>query len=215
MRRPSSATSSTCSRPKGSARRSRPPQAQVGRGLAPEDRVKAPCQEVFFEGADVDLGAPDPALLAGRSGAVHHASAVITKDPRTGARNVGMYRMQVIDRSSTFMHWQMHKDGRADLLAADGRRIPVAVAIGLDPVTATRPARRSRSTSTSHARRFLRGEPVELVKCKTVDLEVPAHAEIVLEGHVSKDDIGIEGPFGDHRATTPTPSRSRSSGSPR
>ena len=75
--------------------------------------------------------------------------AVITKDPQTGGRNVGMYRMQKIDRRSTFMHWQIHKDGRMDYLATDGR-LDVAVAIGLDPVTAyCALARRSRSTSTS------------------------------------------------------------------
>src|SRR5918999_666873 len=125
--------------------------------------------------------------------------AVITKDPNTGTRNVGMYRMQVIDKSSTYMHWQMHKDGRADLLASEDGRIPVAVAIGLDPVTTY-----SASAPLPHhvdellLAGFLRGEPVELVRCKTIDLEVPAHAEIVLEGHVSKDDVGIEGPFGDH-----------------
>src|SRR5439155_2837819 len=113
--------------------------------------------------------------------------------------NVGMYRMQVIDARSTFMHWQMHKDGRADLLASADGRIPVAVAIGLDPVTAY-----SASAPLPHhldelmLAGFLRGEPVELVRCKTVDLQVPANAEIVLEGHVSKDDTGIEGPFGDH-----------------
>src|SRR4029077_10800412 len=65
--------------------------------------------------------------------------AVITHDPQSGARNVGMYRMQVIDRNTTFMHWQIHKDGRADALATDGR-IEVAVALGLDPFTAL-PAR--------------------------------------------------------------------------
>src|SRR5438876_883712 len=62
--------------------------------------------------------------------------AVITRDPKTGVRNVGMYRMQKIDRRSTFMHWQIHKDGRADLLASPDGTIPVAVALGLDPVTA-------------------------------------------------------------------------------
>ena len=124
---------------------------------------------------------------------------MITKDPDTGTRNVGMYRMQVIDGRSTYMHWQMHKDGRADLLAAEDGKIPVAVALGLDPVTAY-----SASAPLPHhidelmVAGFLRGDEVELVKCKTIDLEVPANAEIVLEGTVSKDDVGIEGPFGDH-----------------
>ena len=166
----------------------------------PKTVSKAPCQEVFYEGADVDLGRlPIQRCWPGDPAPFITLPAVITKDPQTGARNVGMYRMQVIDRASTFMHWQMHKDGRADLLAAEDGRIPVAVAIGLDPVTAySASAPLPKHLDELMLAGFLRGEPVELVKCKTVDLEVPANAEIVLEGHVSKDDVGIEGPFGDH-----------------
>jgi 4-hydroxy-3-polyprenylbenzoate decarboxylase len=161
---------------------------------------KGSCQDIVLTGDDVDImrlpiqtcWPEDPAPFV-------TLPAVITKDPKTGTRNAGMYRMQVIDGRSTFMHWQMHKDGRADLLAAEDGRIPVAVALGLDPVTAY-----SASAPLPHhidelmVAGFLRGEPVELVKCKTIDLEVPASAEIVLEGTVSKDDLGIEGPFGDH-----------------
>src|SRR5215210_936607 len=100
--------------------------------------------------------------------------AVITKDPRTGTRNVGMYRMQKIDARSTFMHWQIHKDGRADWLATDGR-IPVAVAIGLDPVTAyAASAPLPKHLDELMLAGFLRGEPVELVRARTVDLDVPA-----------------------------------------
>jgi 4-hydroxy-3-polyprenylbenzoate decarboxylase len=110
-----------------------------------------------------------------------------------------MYRMQVIDRASTFMHWQLHKDGRADLLAAEDGRIPVAVAIGLDPITAySASAPLPKHLDELMLAGFLRGEPVELVACKTVPLEVPANAEVVLEGWVAKDDVGVEGPFGDH-----------------
>jgi 4-hydroxy-3-polyprenylbenzoate decarboxylase len=124
--------------------------------------------------------------------------AVITRDPRSNVRNVGMYRMQVIDRATTFMHWQIHKDGRADWLATDGR-IPVAVALGLDPVTAySASAPLPKHIDEFMLAGFLRGEPVELVKAVTVDIEVPAHAEIVLEGYIEKDELGEEGPFGDH-----------------
>ena len=124
---------------------------------------------------------------------------MITKDPATGVRNVGMYRMQKIDRRSTFMHWQIHKDGRADLRAAPDGRIPVAVALGLDPVTAySASAPLPKHIGELMVAGFLKGSAVELVKCKTVDLEVPANAEIVLEGWVDRDDVGIEGPFGDH-----------------
>ena len=117
-------------------------------------------------GDDVDLGRlPIQRCWPGDPAPFITLPAVITKDPKTGVRNVGMYRMQVIDRRSTFMHWQMHKDGRADLLASEDGRIPVAVAIGLDPVTAY-----SASAPLPHhldelmLAGFLRGEPVELVK---------------------------------------------------
>ena len=123
---------------------------------------------------------------------------MITKDPHTGVRNVGMYRMQVVDRNTTFMHWQIHKDGRADYLASDGK-IPVAVALGLDPVTTyTASAPLPKHIDELMLAGFLRGEPVELVSAKTVDLEVPANAEIVLEGYIEKDELTAEGPFGDH-----------------
>jgi UbiD family decarboxylase len=124
--------------------------------------------------------------------------AVITRDPRTGTRNVGMYRMQVIDRQSTFMHWQTHKDGRMDWLASDGK-LEVAVALGLDPVTAySASAPLPKHIDELQLAGFLRGEPVELVEGKTVALEVPANAEIVLEGYVVAGETGTEGPFGDH-----------------
>ena len=166
----------------------------------PKTASKGACQEIVLEGDAVDLGLlPVQRCWPGDPAPFITLPAVITEDPKSGTRNVGMYRMQVIDRASTFMHWQMHKDGRADFLASEDGRIPVAVAIGLDPVTAY-----SASAPLPHhldelmLAGFLRAEPVELVHCKTVDLEVPANAEIVLEGTVSKDDVGIEGPFGDH-----------------
>ena len=121
---------------------------------------------------------------AGRStGAVHHPPAVITRDRETGVPDVGMYRMQKVDRRSTFMHWQVNKDGRADLLAAPDGRIPVAVALGLDPVTAySASAPLPKHVGELMVAGFLKGSAVQLVACKTVDLEVPANAEIVLEG---------------------------------
>src|SRR5688572_21139723 len=92
------------------------------------------CQEVVLEGDDVDLGRlPVQRCWPGDPAPFITLPAVITKDPRDGVRNVGMYRMQVRDRASTLMHWQLHKDGRADWLATDAGRIPVAVALGLDP----------------------------------------------------------------------------------
>jgi 4-hydroxy-3-polyprenylbenzoate decarboxylase len=157
------------------------------------------CQEVVLEGDDIDLGRlPVQTCWPGDGGPFITLPAVITKDPKTGTRNVGMYRMQVLDRSSTAMHWQLHKDGRMDYLASDGR-LDVAVALGLDPVTAySASAPLPKHIDELMLAGFLKGDPVELVRCKTVDLEVPANAEIVLEGYVQQGDEAPEGPFGDH-----------------
>jgi len=165
----------------------------------PQTVRKGACQEVVLRGDEVDLGLlPIQRCWPGDPAPFITLPAVITRDPRDGRRNVGMYRMQVVDRSTTFMHWQIHKDGRADWLATDGR-IEVAVAIGLDPATAySASAPLPKHIDELMLAGFLRGEPVELVKGITVDLEVPAAAEIVLEGYIEKDELGVEGPFGDH-----------------
>lgn len=123
---------------------------------------------------------------------------VITKDQKSGRPNVGMYRMQVYNAHETGMHWQRHKQGRAHA-ATWGDRIPVAVAIGADPVltyaaTAPLPPLIDEFLFAG----LLRGKPVKLVQCKTVDLKVPADAEFVLEGYVDNTDVRTEGPFGDH-----------------
>ncbi len=123
---------------------------------------------------------------------------VITKDPRTGRPNVGMYRMQIYNGRETGMHWQRHKQGRAHA-DAWGAKIPVAVAIGTDPVltyAATAPLPPVLDEFAFAG--LLRGKPVELVQAKTVDLKVPAEAEFVLEGYVDNEDLRTEGPFGDH-----------------
>jgi 4-hydroxy-3-polyprenylbenzoate decarboxylase len=165
----------------------------------PETVRRGACQELVFTGDEIDLDAlPIQRCWPGDPAPFITLPAVITRDPRTGGRNVGMYRMQKIDRRTTFMHWQIHKDGRADWLAAGGR-IEVAVALGLDPVTTySASAPLPKHVDELMLAGFLRGEPVELVRCKTVDLEVPANAEIVLEGTIAKDELGAEGPFGDH-----------------
>src|ERR687887_2288414 len=150
----------------------------------------APCQEVVLRGDDVDLDAlPIQRCWPGDPAPFITLPAVITRDPRTGTRNVGMYRMQKLDRRTTAMHWQIHKDGRADYLLADGR-LDVAVALGLDPVTTyAASAPLPKHVDELMLAGFLRGEPVELVRGVTVDLDVPAQAEIVLEGYVQKDDL--------------------------
>src|SRR6266540_1338407 len=158
-----------------------------------------PSQEVVLTGSEVDLTRlPIQHCWPEDAAPFITLPAVITKDPRTGGRNVGMYRMQKLDARTTAMHWQIHKDGRADYLLADGR-LDVAVALGLDPVTTyAASAPLPKHVDELMLAGFLRGEPVELVRCETIDLEVPANAEIVLEGYVEAGDEGIEGPFGDH-----------------
>lgn len=128
---------------------------------------------------------------------------VITKNPETGKRNVGCYRMQVFDERTTGMHWQTHKHGAEHYRSAKGKngesRLEVAVAIGADPCTALSgilPVPPDMDEFLFSG--FLRRDPVELVQCKTVDLEVPANAEIVLEGYVDHRELRTEGPFGDH-----------------
>ena len=163
-------------------------------------RVRSgPCQEVVLQDTDVDLDAlPIQHCWPGDAAPFITLPAVITEDPLTGGRNVGMYRMQKLDARTTAMHWQIHKDGRADYLLAEGR-LDVAVALGLDPVTTyAASAPLPKHVDELMLAGFLRGEPVELVQAKTVDLEVPANAEIVLEGYIAKDELTPEGPFGDH-----------------
>jgi len=128
---------------------------------------------------------------------------VITKNPETGKRNVGVYRMQVFDDRSTGMHWQTQKHGAEHYRRARSRhgegKLEIAVAIGSDPATCLSgilPVPPDLDEFMFAG--FLRREPVEVVACETVDLEVPANSEIVLEGYVDLQDARLEGPFGDH-----------------
>ena len=126
---------------------------------------------------------------------------VHTRDPESGARNVGVYRMQVYDEHTTAMHWQVHKVGarHGKRYYERGEKMPVAVTIGGDPVytlAATAPLPDGLDEILFAG--FLRRKPVEMVKCKTVDLEVPADVDFVLEGYVQPGEMRPEGPFGDH-----------------
>ena len=168
-------------------------------GSRPKVVKSGACQEIVLRGEEVDLGSlPVQTCWPGDAGPFITLPAVITRDPRTGQRNVGMYRMQVLGPRSTAMHWQIHKDGRADYLFTEGR-MEVIVALGLDPITAySASAPLPKHIDELMLAGFLRGEPVEVVKGVTVDLEVPAAAEIVLEGYIDKGVLTAEGPFGDH-----------------
>jgi len=136
---------------------------------------------------------------------------VITRDPETGARNVGMYRMQVLDERTTFLHWQLHKTGARHWrrYCELQQRMPVAVALGGDPTfafCATAPL--PDGLDEFMLAGYLRKKSVELVKCQTNDLLVPADADFVLEGYVDpQEPTAMEGPFGDHTGyyTLPEP----------
>jgi 4-hydroxy-3-polyprenylbenzoate decarboxylase len=160
------------------------------------------CQEVVSTGDAVDLShLPVLTCWPQDGGPFITMPLVITRDPATGKTNVGMYRMQVYDRNTTGMHWQKHKDGagQARGYEREGRRMEVAVAIGCDPATVfSGLAPLPPGISEFLFAGFLRGEGVPLVRAKTVDLLVPAEAEIVLEGYVDPGERRQEGPFGDH-----------------
>ena len=125
----------------------------------------------------------------------------VTKHPETEIRNFGVYRIQIVDDSHAIMHWQIHKRGAQHykMLKEQNKRIEVAIVIGADPATvfsAVAPVPEGMDKYLFSG--ITRKKGVKLVKCKTVDLEVPANAEIVLEGYVDPNDIRMEGPFGDH-----------------
>jgi 4-hydroxy-3-polyprenylbenzoate decarboxylase len=157
---------------------------------------KAAFREVVVE--PPDLGRlPVLTTWPGDGGPFVTLPIVVTKD-RQGRQNAGMYRLQVFDGQTTGMHWHIHHDGAANFREADGR-LEVAVALGTDPaITYAATAPLPPGISEFMFAGFLRGAPVELAPCATVDLAVPAAAEIVLEGYVDKDERRREGPFGDH-----------------
>lgn len=176
--------------------------ARTLRGLAalgPRRVLRGPSQEVVLTGDQVDLGRL-PVLQCWPLDAGRYITLplVFTCDPETGRRNVGMYRLQVYDRNTTGMHWHLHKDA-AEHYRRCGGRLEAAVAIGTDPaLTYAATAPLPSAVDEIAFAGFLRGHRVEMVACKTVDLEVPAHAEIVLEGYVDFAERRTEGPFGDH-----------------
>jgi len=162
---------------------------------------KAPCQEVVHTDDASLENFPILKCWPGDGGRYLTLPLVFTKDPQTGQRNLGMYRLQVFDSRTTGMHWHIHKNGAENYKKHQiaGKRMEVAVALGGDPATiyaATTPLPPGFDEILFAG--FLRQQGVEMVKCLTVDCEVPAYAEIVLEGYVDLDEKRIEGPFGDH-----------------
>ncbi len=168
----------------------------------PRKVKKAACQEVIHRGDEVDLSRlPVLQCWPLDGGPFITLPVVITRSLKSGRRNAGMYRLQVFDKKSTGMHWHIHKDGSHyyQEYRKEKKRMPVAVAIGTDPaVTYASTAPLPRGADEMLLAGFIRRKPVPMVKCVTVDLEVPAESEFVLEGYVDPDELREEGPFGDH-----------------
>ncbi len=178
-----------------------PKLAEMG-SFFPRTVSKAPCQEVIRTDGFSLLDYPILQCWPEDAGRFITLPLVFTRNPDSGKRNCGMYRLQVFDARTTGMHWQTQKQGAEHFrrLAQHGKeRMDVAVAIGSDPATmysAILPL--PPDLDEMMIAGFLRQTPVEMVKCQTCDLEVPANAEIVLEGYVERGELRTEGPFGDH-----------------
>src|SRR5207247_3143203 len=170
------------------------------RDLMPKTVKDAPCQEVVRRDGTLDE-LPILTCWPEDGGPYITFPLVFTKDPESGARNIGTYRLHVFDRRTTGMHWQRHKGGAQHHRVAErlGKRLDVAIALGPDPTLAySATAPMPEGLDEFLLAGFLGRRRVELVKGITVDLEVPASAHIVLEGYVEPGERRREGPFGDH-----------------
>jgi 4-hydroxy-3-polyprenylbenzoate decarboxylase len=174
--------------------------------MRPRTVSAAPCQEIVLRGEEIDLGLlPVQTCWPGEPAPLITWPLVVTKGPG-GARedgfNLGIYRMQVTGRDTTLMRWLRHRGGAQHHRrwgAAKSEPLPAAAVIGADPGTIIAAVTPVPDTLSEYQfAGLLRGKRVDLVDCKTVPLKVPAEAEIVLEGHVSLDEYGDEGPYGDH-----------------
>jgi 4-hydroxy-3-polyprenylbenzoate decarboxylase len=164
---------------------------------------EAPCQEIIKKDAEVNLyELPFLKCWPKDKGPFITLPQVVTLDPFTGQRNVGMYRLQVVDKRTLLVHWQRHKVGTQHQIKAKAlglKAIPCAVVLGGDPAciwaaSAPFPPGFDEYLFVN----WLRGKPLEMVRCVSVGLEVPARAEIVIEGFIDLEDLREEGPFGDH-----------------
>jgi len=177
--------------------------------VAPKLQKSGPVTEIFEDSPSFDK---IPILKTWHKDAGRFITfgLVATKHPDTDVRNLGVYRMQILDKTHALMHWQKHKRGahHYDIKKDTGNKIEVAVIIGADPATvfsAVAPVPEGLDKYLFAG--ITRKTGIKTVKCKTVDLEVPANAELVLEGHVDPSEIRMEGPFGDHTGyyTPPEP----------
>ena len=172
--------------------------------MAPKTVSSAPCQETVWEGKDVDLARlPVQTCWPGDAGPLITWGLTVTRGPLKARQNLGIYRQQVIGPNRIIMRWLAHRGGALDFrdhqLAHPGQPFPVAVALGADPATtlaAVTPV--PDALGEYQFAGLLRGARTELAKCVGSDLQVPARAEIVLEGVIRPDDVALEGPHGDH-----------------
>ncbi len=172
--------------------------------MAPRQLNSAPCQELVQQGEEVDLGQlPIQTCWPGDAGPLITWGLVITRGPEKDRQNLGIYRQQVIGRNRLIMRWLPHRGGALDFrdwcARNPGKPFPVAVALGADPATVLGAVTPVPDTLSEYAfAGLLRGSRTEVVKAQDSDLQVPASAEIVLEGVIHPDDMADEGPFGDH-----------------
>jgi len=179
--------------------------------MAPKTRTSAPCQEIVWEGGDVDLERlPVQTCWPDDVAPLITWGLTVTRGPLKPRQNLGIYRQQLIARNKVIMRWLAHRGGALDFrdhaLQSPGAPFPIAVALGADPATMLGAVTPVPDTLSEYQfAGLLRGSRTEIVKCITHDLQVPASAEIVLEGYVAPDaadpsgfESALEGPFGDH-----------------
>jgi 4-hydroxy-3-polyprenylbenzoate decarboxylase len=172
--------------------------------MSPKVRRNAPCQEVVLEGDQVDLSQwPIQTCWPGDAGPLITWGLTVTRGPDKERQNLGIYRQQVIGRNRVIMRWLAHRGGALDFRdwkkKHPGQPFPIAVVLGADPATILGAVTPVPDTLSEYAfAGLLRGGKTEVTKCVGSDLQVPAYAEIVLEGHLHPDDMAEEGPFGDH-----------------
>lgn len=169
--------------------------------MMPKSVKSGPCKEVIIkDNASLNI-LPAIKCWPQDGGRYITLPLVFTVDPKSGKHNCGVYRLQIFDEKTLGMHWQLHKHGAHHHLKHQGekKRMDVAIAIGCDPaLTFSAVAPLPDDIYEMLFAGLLREKAVEMVQCETVDLEVPAHSEFVLEGYVDPDESRIEGPFGDH-----------------
>jgi 4-hydroxy-3-polyprenylbenzoate decarboxylase len=172
--------------------------------MSPRVVSSAPCQEIVWEGADVDLARlPVQHCWPGDAAPLITWGLTVTRGPNQPRQNIGIYRQQVIGRNKVIMRWLAHRGGALDFrdhcLKNPGARFPVAVALGADPATILAAVTPVPDTISEYQfAGLLRGGKTELVKCQGNELQVPASAEIVLEGFIDPAETALEGPYGDH-----------------